>query len=454
MKPAIPCNGPEVAALLTRALDPALEFVDGGTTLGSVHGMATWVRRQFADDVERQTLCLATDNRALIAAALLSSLAGGPIVLLPYSFSAQALSGLHQATGCRRALVDPEQSPPPGMEPIRPPGEGGGTVASLPAIHLDEELLRLYTGGTTGAPQLWSKTGTNLFGEALFLAAHFAVSSSDRIVATISPAHIYGLLYSVLLPLVSGASVVPGIPSFPEEIVRCVREREATVLVSVPPHYRVLRGKGCLGDSLRLAFSSAGMLNVTDNNAFSLANRCGIVEIYGSTETGGIALRNRSRGESGFTPYSTIDWQIHNQRLRIRTPYLSPSLPLDAAGGYLANDWVEADGTTAFQLRGRTDSVIKVGGKRVDLEEVKAAIKDMLGVTDCLVLALPDRGSREHRIVALVEGQFVEIEEFRTLLMTRFEPYALPGAIKTIDRLPVTDNGKVDREAVLKLFTP
>lgn len=454
MTPAIPCNGPEVEALLARPVDPALEFVAGGMNFGTVYGMAAWLRRQLNDAGERPMLCLATDNRALIAAALLSSLAGGPIVILPYSFSTQALSGLHQSTCCRFALVDPEQQPPPGMEPIRPPGDLARTTAPLSAIRADEELLRLYTGGSTGAPQLWTKTGTNLFGEALFLATHFAVSPADRIVASISPAHIYGLLYSVLLPLVSGASVVPGIPSFPVEILRSLREHEATLFVSVPPHYRALRGKGCLGNGLRIAFSSAGMLDVTDNSEFSRANPCGIIEIYGSTETGGIGLRNRSQGETGFTPYATIDWRIHNQRLQIRSPYLSPSLPLDADGCFLTDDRVEADGTTAFQLRGRTDSVTKVGGKRVDLEEIKAAIKEMQGVSDCLVLALPDSGSRENRIVALVEGTFVEIEEIRAALASRFEPYALPRAIRTIDRLPVKDNGKIDREAVLKLFTP
>ena len=82
-------------------------------------------------------------------------------------------------------------------------------------------------------------------------------------------------------------------------------------MISVPAHYRALRAVGSLGASLRLAFSSAGALDPEDNAAFCRENASGVVEVYGSTETGGIGLRNRSRGEEGFTPYSTLSWSYN-----------------------------------------------------------------------------------------------------------------------------------------------
>jgi acyl-coenzyme A synthetase/AMP-(fatty) acid ligase len=443
---------PMVAALLTRPRFAAQEFIAGGATFGEVYGMASWLRSRLAGPGNRGTVCLATEDRAMIAAALLASLAGGPVLLLPYAFSGQALAGIQQATGCTAAITDRPRGFPPNIEVILPQrGEPKADLGHYIA-QPEEELLRLYTGGSTGTPQLWSKTGINLFAEALFLAAHFQVSPTDRIVATISPTHIYGLLYSVLLPLVSGATVLAGTPSFPEEISRTVRDQEATILVSVPTHYRALRGKASLEASLRLAFSSAGMLDVEENSEFCCHNQAGIVEVYGSTETGGIGLRNRSLGEVGFTPYPTVDWQIRDERLSIRSPYLSPGLPRDAEECFLAGDRVESCGSTGFQLKGRADSITKVAGKRVDLEEIRALIKAQPGVTDCLVLALAETSGREHRIVALVEGRSVDMEAIQKNLAVRFEPYALPRAIKVIDRLPLKDNGKVDRAAILRLF--
>jgi acyl-coenzyme A synthetase/AMP-(fatty) acid ligase len=399
-------------------------------------------------------ICLATEDRTIIAASLLASLAGGSVLLLPYAFSLQAFERMRKATGCTTVLADTPISTnlPAGIEIIEVRrGQTGPNLHLFPASS-EQELLRLYTGGSTGAPQIWSKTGSNIFGEAFFLAQHFGVTSQDAIVATISPYHIYGLLYSVVLPLVSGAAILPHTPAFPDEIIRTVREDKATILVSVPVHYRALRGRGALGPSLRLAFSSAGMLDIEDNAEFCRHNEAGIVEVYGSTETGGIALRNRCRGEAGFTPYPTIEWTMADQRLHIRSPYLSPGLPRDAADFFVTGDRVESCHPAGFQLRGRTDSITKVAGKRVDLEEIQALIKEQPGVSDCLVLALADAGGREHRVVALVEGQAVDIKSMRAILADRFEPYALPRAIQTIDHLPVKANGKFDRAAIVRLF--
>lgn len=458
MNPENPVPGTEaaVAALLTPPRCPHREFIRGGATWGEVYGMACRLRAAFAGCKGRGVACLATEDRALMAAALLASLAGGPVLLLPFAFSTPALAGMQAATGCTVALTDPH-APwdfPADMEVIRP--ERGETGPDLdPTLAAPgAELLRLFTGGSTGAPQLWSKTGGNIFGEVLFLADHFSVSPRDRVAATISPLHIYGLLYSVALPLISGATVLQATPSFPEEIIRTIHDQEATLLVSVPAHYRALRGKASLGASLRLAFSSAGMLELDDNIAFCQHNAAGIVEVYGSTETGGIGLRHRSRGEQGFTPYPTIAWKIREQRLQIRSPYLSPELVRDAADFFVTNDRVEPCGPSAFQLRGRADSITKVGGKRVDLEEIRGLIKQQPGVTDCLVLALPATGSREHRIVALVEGGQVDTEAIRRALAARCEPYALPRAFKAIDRLPIKANGKYDRAAVGRMFQP
>src|SRR5665647_2897331 len=258
MRPANPFSvaKPAVAALLSAPLYPNREFIHGGATFGELYAMASWLRAAFADRQNRGTVCLATEDKAIIAAALLASLAGGPVLLLPYAFSGQALAGMQQTTGFTVAITDTPRDFPPGIEIIQPRrGVAGPSLSPFPALP-GEELLRLYTGGSTGTPQLWSKSGINIFAEALFLAHHFAVSNRDRIVATISPFHIYGLLYSVVLPLVSGATVLAGTPSFPEEILRAVSDQEATVLVSVPAHYRALRDRANLGTSLRLAFSS------------------------------------------------------------------------------------------------------------------------------------------------------------------------------------------------------
>jgi acyl-coenzyme A synthetase/AMP-(fatty) acid ligase len=443
---------PAVSSLLEGPPDPGREFSYAGTTIGEVYAMAAWFRANLPGGKKGPPVCLAAEDKAVIAAAFLASLAGGPVLLLPYAFSGQALAGLQETTGVTVAISEVARDFPPGTEVIRPKSSSSSPQLSKYTADPQKELLRLYTGGSTGVPKIWSKTGINIFAEALYLARHFSVSAKDRIVATISPYHVYGLLYSVTLPLVSGASVLSGIPSYPEEIIQSAKDCAATILVSVPAHYRVLRGKPLMGSSLRLAFSSAGVLETGDNTEFCRNNATGIIEVYGSTETGGIALRNRFRGEEQFTPYPTVDWKIHGQQLQVRSPYLSPGLTRDDGGFFTTGDRVEANGSSGFSLKGRADSITKVGGNRVDLEEISVLLKQQPGVADCLVLALAEGGGRQSRIVALIEGEDVNMEGLKKMLASRLEPYALPRTMKMVGRMPMKENGKYDRDKILRLF--
>ena len=205
-------------------------------------------------------------------------------------------------------------------------------------------------------------------------------------------------------------------------------------------------------ETLRLAFSSAGMLDMADNKQFCRINNKGVVEVYGSTETGGIATRNRSLGEDYFTAFPTIDWKIIDSRLAVRSPYISPDLPVDTEGFFLAGDRVQARGVQHFSLQGRADTVTKVAGKRVDLEEISLLIKNVSGVIDCVVMAFPDSGGREHQIGALIQGNPVNIEQIRKTLGESLELYALPRRIRTVAHIPVKNNGKYDWPAIIRLM--
>ncbi|MBU1568875.1 MAG: acyl--CoA ligase [Proteobacteria bacterium] len=442
--------GNAIQDLLQGPKYPDKEFVRGGATFGEVYRMAARLRVALAGlRPQGAVVCYAAEDKATMAASLLASLAGGPTLLLPYAFSINALAQLHKATGFTTAIADTSKEFPEGVKVLSPTPVGAAALPTSTQIDPQSELVKIFTGGSTGTPQVWSKTGENIFGEGFFLAQRFAVSEDDCILATIPPYHIYGLLFSVILPLVSSATVISITPSFPNEICGIAKKQDVTILASVPIHYRVLRDRKM---SLRLAFSSAGMLDQEDNQMFCRQNSHGIVEVYGSTETGGIATRNRSLGEEFFTPFPTISWKINDSRLAVHSPYISPDLPVDDVGFFTTSDRVEARGTNQFALKGRTDTVTKVGGKRVDLQEIGLLIKQQPGVTDCVVTALPEAGGREHCIGALIQGDTANTKAIKTQLSNSLEPYALPRRLKKVDRIPVSDNGKYDWIAIARLL--
>ena len=443
----------DIKNLLQGPKFPDREFIRSGATFGEVYAMAAGLRAACnRPEYQGVSVCLATDNKAITAAALLAALAGGPPLLLPYSFSAQALARLQQLSGFTMAISDVAREFPAGTTVIRPQQGNPADLAAAAPILPGAELLKIFTGGTTGAPQVWSKTGKNIFGEGFFLARHFKITAKDCIAATMPPYHIYGLLFSVLLPLVSSATVIADTPSFPGEIADVMREHGATVLAGIPAHYRALRGRKFTDSPLRLAFSSAGMLDAEDNEAFYLQNKVGIVEVYGSTETGGIATRNRFLGETYFTPFPIVSWKIKDDRICVQSPFLSPDLSRADDGFFTGGDRVRACGTNGFSLMGRIDGVTKVGGKRVDLEEVRAIIKKEPGVRDCVVMALPAPGGRECRLAALIQGTAVNVDLIKNRLADSLESYALPRLIRTVKRIPMKENGKYDRDAIARLF--
>ena len=431
---------------------PDREFIRSGATFAEVYAMAASLRTTLSKpEYQGASVCLAADDKSIIAAALLASLAGGPGLLLPYAFSAKALAKMQQVTGFNIAISDVERDFPEGVHVICPQPSGATQIPVSGPPSPSAELLKIFTGGSTGAPQVWAKTRGNIFSEAFFLASRYGVTKEDCIMATIPAYHIYGLLFSVVLPLVASATVVDETPAFPNEIVQLARENEITILTSVPAHYRVL-GEARLTRSLRLAFSSAGMLDAVDNEAFCSRNKIGVVEVYGSTETGGIATRNRELGDDLFTPFSTIDWKIVEGCLAVRSPYISPDLVVDEKGFFTANDRVEAMSTNEFTLKGRADTVTKVGGKRVDLDEIRLLIKNGSGVTDCVVVALPESGGRENQIGVLIQGDEVDTEMIRKNLAKVLETYAMPRRIKKVDLIPVKKNGKYDWLGIASLL--
>jgi acyl-coenzyme A synthetase/AMP-(fatty) acid ligase len=443
-----------ISRLLAGPDDPRREFVIGEASYSAVHALAAGIAAECGAD--SAPACLCAQDRAVVAAALLAALSGATTLILPHAFDEPVLEELRQGTGCRTVISDQPRPVPAGVR-LCVPGTGGATRRPLADARArksaSDPWLRLFTGGSTGAPKMWTKTVRNLLAETAAIVGHYRVTGSDRILATVNSNHIYGLLYAILTPLAAEASVVAETPTFPAEIRAAGRRAGATILVSVPAHYRALNGHPCDLPALRLAFSSAGTLAEEDALAFSARTGAPVAEIYGSTETGGIAARVRRAGERDFKAFPAIAVRIEEERLSVRSDYLSPELPRDGGGFYLTSDRARATPDGRFELLGRVDGIIKVGGRRVDLEAVRQGLAGLPGVRDAVALAVRVEGGREHQIVAVVEAD-AGTPDLGPAALSSLPPHARPRAIKVLPAIPLTPAGKYDRKAIAALFQP
>jgi len=399
---------------------------------------------------------VATEDRAILARALLVAALGGPRLVIPHSLSSRVLREVARSTGVGYALADAGRDLPPELEALPPPRKGPapepGLTIKLPGGNPEAHpsIVHLFTGGSTGSPTVWRKTAGNLLGEGLFLARKYRFSPTDRVLATVPPLHIYGLLFSVVAPLVSGAGVVESTPYFPQEIGEEAGRHGCSILVSSPLHLKAMAVSPPAGVGFRLAFSSGGFLDQSASEDFVARTDTPVVEVYGSTETGGIAARCRAHGESVLSAFEPVVWDVKKDQLRVSSPFLSPGLPRDEEGFFVTGDRVGVASGGGFHLLGRVDGIVKVGGKRVDLMEVKNKLSTLEGVRDAYTFSISVASGRENEVAALVETGHTEAE-LRRILLDLLEPAAMPRHLRVVARMPTTRTGKYDGVAAREL---
>jgi acyl-coenzyme A synthetase/AMP-(fatty) acid ligase len=427
------------------------DFTLSGYSYGEIFELAAGLKKILSRRGGEKTLCLCTEKKAVTAACILASLSGACQLILPYSFSSHALMEMYEAVGFNAAISDHPEEIPSGVEIITPLPGSMADIFPEEIRNPDEPFLRLFTGGSTGKPKVWSKSPRNLFAEAFYLKEKFAISEKDLFVSTVPPYHIYGLLFSVLVPFVAHAKILPDIYTFPQEIISTTNKHKATVLVSVPIHYRALKVNNLSAPSLKIAFSSSGVLNRSDAIHFQKKTGLGITEIYGSTETGGIASRSISEHTESWKPANVVFWKISGKRLSIQSAFASPEMEKDADGFCVTGDEVQKEKGNRFVLLGRADGIVKVAGKRVDLLDVQNKILELPPVSDAVVIALPAEKGRESVIAALVAGNLTEMQ-LKKMMQEKLEPYAMPRRIKIVSSIARTATGKIDFHKIEQVF--
>jgi len=106
------------------------------------------------------------------------------------------------------------------------------------------------------------------------------------------------------------------------------------------------------------------------------------------------------------------------------------------------------DGNIQFQ--GRNDHQVKIRGFRIELGEIQTKLSACAGVREAVVIARVDRDG-DKRLVAYVVAQHgfeLEVAELRASLSRTLADYMIPGTFVTLSALPLTSNGKLDREAL------
>ncbi|WP_330333704.1 amino acid adenylation domain-containing protein [Streptomyces sp. NBC_00536] len=447
-------------------------------------------------------LCL-TKGPALVAAVLGVLKAGGAYLPLDPAYPAQrlafmlqdaappvvlterALAGLLPAVGAEVLEVeDAGQWPATRRRPAAGPGP-------------DHLAYVIYTSGSTGTPKGIAVPHRGVVNNLLDLNHTYGIGPGDRVLGLSSPSFDM-FVYETLGILAAGGAVVmphPDRARDPHHWVDLVRRHKVTVWNSAPAladaFVRAGEERGVRLPRLKAAFFGGDWIPVTLPGRFRrLAPDMAFIALGGATEAS-IHSITHPVGETD-PAWTSIPYgrPMVNQQAVILTPALEPApvgVPgeLCLAGTGLTRGYLRRPGLTAdryrphpgagtgpvpagarmyrtgdlartradgvIELIGRLDHQVKLRGLRIELDEIEAVLRRQAGIERAVVTA---RGSGDDRrlIGYLVPDGAPEavpsVAELRTLLKAELPEYMVPAAFVTLDALPLSPNGKVDRAAL------
>lgn len=426
-----------MSGMLTSALSAALAKAPSGqpvawTAAGPV-GHAEFrellaVRQKaFADQPRRRVLLCQAEPLAF-AVDLLGALQAGQVPVVPPNFQPATLDGLAQCLD--------------------------GPLPDAPA-------LELCTSGSTGEPKRLTKKLAQMEAECRALESLWGERLGDAtVVATVPPHHIYGLLFRLFWPLLAGRpfdAVTAAEPTTLEARLGCF---PVSVLVSSPAHLARLPELTDLArlPCPRLAFSSGGPLSAGTALAFQDTWGFAPMEIFGSTESGGVAWRTQAGGNTGWTPLPGVQASRETDgALSIRSPFLGDDLPLRL------EDAVEFLDDGRFRLLGRLDRIVKIEEKRLALPEMEKRLAAHPFVREAAVVPLDSANGRRTVVGALIvpsdAGSRMLAQDPRALtaaltahLAAAYDHVLLPRRWRFAAGLPVDERGKLPQAAVAACF--
>ena len=393
-----------------------------------------------------RTLMLACRDRYHVAAGLLGAWATGGVAVLPSNLRADTVQDQARRAGADLVLSD-DGSLGQDLRQVLD-GRPARSAPAPAAIPGRRPVAVVFTSGSSGQSVACAKTADQLLGEAVFLARFFRFTRETRVLATAPPHHLYGLLFGVLAPLIGGSAFIRSSSPLPGGIAGLARAFRPTILCAVPAH---LEGVTSLDPddlaTVETVFCSGGVLDERTRRELTRFP-FSIVEIFGSSESGGIAFRD-PRTTTAWRPFEGITVAADDQgRLLLDSPFLPP----DGPRPFPCADLVAIDEDGTFQHGGRADSVVKIGGERVSVAEIEQRLRSVPGVSDAAVRAIATGGARQWELWAAVVAPDLTEASIRAALSSSLDTVAIPRRILFESALPREDSGKLVHDRFVALF--
>jgi long-chain acyl-CoA synthetase len=398
--------------------------------------------------VHNKTLLLAGSDAPENLLNLLGAMAAGKAAIfasphLPPD-QRQALQTAHAAF----SVTDDFGANHPGVSPLLP--------TDLHPARPEDRFLGVLTSGTEAAPKVIWKDYQCWVSAFPHQSAVFGLSSDDRLL--VLDALGYSANLNVALHLLwQGGTVVLTPLKTASHWPRLLAEQGITSVFMVPSHYRLWATGGLRLPGVTSLVSAGEKLDAPTARALLVAcPHARLTEYYGAAELGHVSYHQNEdilrHGYSVGRAFPGVQIRLDGQRILVESPYVSP----DYRGTNTVFDLGTFEGERLVLL-GRAGRMFNRRGLNVFAEELENQARTLPFVRDVAAVGKP-RPDGSHDLYLAFSARSASQsavsygQQLRAYLLKTLPPAKQPRRTAEFANLPRKDTGKIDYEAVLRLF--
>ena len=267
-----------------------------------------------------------------------------------------------------------------------------------------------------------------------------------KVVVTVPFIHIYGVLAGLLLPLyLDNITLVVKDDFLPYELLEEAKAGQ-TLIITTPVFIKALER---LGDGLdlktNLFICSTAPLHLDDINSFEDKFNTNLMQIFGSTETGGIAYKFGSAVK--WSTLENVKVTSKDDKLCVNSPFISPYILnekiLKLEQPFVTEDIIDLS-EHGFILLGRSNKIIKIAGKRISALQIESILEDIEGVNKAIVeLVYKKELLRSEQIIITLEStKKILKQEIKKKISEYYGVLTIPFSVKYADKINLSAMGK------------
>ncbi len=353
------------------------------------------------------------------------------------------------------------------------PGAVSGRLASDLAVII-------YTSGTTGRPKGAMLSHGNLLCNVESCRQVLETVDLDRFTIVLPMFHSFMLCVSILLPLITGCSVVLVKSIHPlKNLIEELVARRPTILPGIPQLFRALAHSPVPPDfPVRLCVSGAAPLPIEVLREFNRKFPIPLLEGYGLSEASPVVSINPIRGPwkegSIGVPIPGVEVTIQDDDGRVLPDgqvgelcvrggnvmlgyWNQPTATAEAlrSGWLLTGDVGYRDREGYFFITDRKKDMLLVNGINVYPREIEEVLYQYAGVKEAAVIGQPDARRGEQPVAFVVSDEGVTLEEraLQQFVRERLATYKVPRAVHVVASLPRNATGKILKTALREVYS-